>query len=171
MPVPLSADPNVLGRLAVKSAPRLAAMLMASHHSGTPLVATAHRVGASPAASILLSPSNPLAQWAERAVEAVGAARAASAQARSRRSAAPAPALPAVRTPVSAVRDLYKRLLGEGPATSRPRSIDEQAEAAQPAEAGRSAQVLEQVAQVQPNRTSELVALAAVVGASVTVTR
>jgi hypothetical protein len=163
MPVPLSADPNVLGRLAVKSAPRLAAMLMASHHSGTPLVATAHRVGASPAASILLSPSNPLARWAERAVEAVGAARAASAQARSRRAAAPAPALPAVRTPVSAVRDLYKRLLGEGPATSRPRSIDEQAEAAQPAEAGRSAQVLDEVAQVQPNRTSELVALAAVV--------
>lgn len=163
MPVPLSADPNVLGRLAVKSAPRLAAMLMASHHSRTPLVATAHRVGASPAASILLSPANPLARWAERAVDAVGAARAASAEARSRRAVAPAPALPAVRTPVSAVLDIYKRLLGEAPATSRPRSIDEQVEAARPAEAGRSAQVLEQVAQVQPDRTSELVALAAVV--------
>lgn len=161
MPVPLSADPNVLGRLAVKSAPRLAAMLMASHHSGTPLAATAHRVGASPGASLLLSPSNPLARWAERAVEAVGAARAVAADARARR--APAPALPAVRTPVSAVRDLYKRLLGEAPATSRPRSLDEQAEAAQPAEAGRSAQVLKQMAQVQPTRTSELVALAAVV--------
>jgi len=163
MPVPLSADPNVLGRLAVKSAPRLAAMLMASHHSGAPLVATAHRVGASPATSILLSPSNPLARWAERAVDAVGAARSVNAEARSRRAAAPALVPPAIRTPVSAVRDLYKRLLGEAPATSRPRSLDEQAEAAQPAEAGRSAQVLEQVAQVQPNRTSELVALAAVV--------
>jgi hypothetical protein len=163
MPVPLSADPNVLGRLAVKSAPRLAAMLMASHHSGTPLVATAHRVGASPATSLLLSPSNPLARWAERAVDAVGAARAVSAEARSRRAAVPGPVLPAARTPVSAVHDLYKRLLGEGPSTSRPHSIDEQAEAAQPAEAGRSAQVLEQVAHVQPNRTSELVALAAVV--------
>lgn len=161
MPVPLSADPNLLGRLAVKSSPRLAAMLMASHHSGSPLVATAHRAGASPAASILLSPANPLARWAERAVEAVAAARVASAEARSQR--AMTPTLHAIRTPVSAVRDLYRRLLGEGLATSRPRSIDEQAEAARPAEAGRSAQVLGQVAQVQPDRTSELVALAAVV--------
>lgn len=160
MPVPLSADPNLLGRLAVKSAPRLAAMLMASHHSGAPLVATAHRVGASPEASILLCPANPLARWAQRAVEAVTAARDTSAEVR---ASTPAPALRAVRTPVSAVHDLYKRLLGEGSATSRPRSIDEQAEAVRPAEAGRSAHVLDQVAQLQPDRTSELVALAAVV--------
>lgn len=164
MPVPLSADPNVLGRLAVKSAPRLAAMLMASHHSGVPLVATSHRVGASPAASLLLSPSNPLARWAERAVGAVDAARAVHVAARSARMAAPAPvAVQAYRTPVSPITDLYKRLLGEGPAASRPRSIDEQVEAARPAEAGRSAQVLEQAAHVAPDRTSELVALTAVV--------
>lgn len=161
MPVPLSADPNLLGRLAVKSAPRLAAMLMASHHSGMPLVATAHRVGASPAASILLSPANPLARWAERAVDAIGAARSASVDSRTRLE--PTPAAPAVRTPVSVVRDVYRRLLGEAPAKSRPRAIDELAEAAKPAEVGRSAQVLEQVAQVEPDRTSELVALAAVV--------
>lgn len=164
MPVPLSADPNVLGRLAVKSAPRLAAMLMASHHSGVPLVATPHRVGASPAASLLLSPSNPLARWAERAVSAVDAARVVHVAARSARGAAPAPAVvQSYRTPVSPITELYKRLLGEGSAASRPRSIDEQAEAARPAEVGRSAQVLEQAAHVAPDRTSELVALTAVV--------
>lgn len=164
MPVPLSADPNVLGRLAVKSAPRLAAMLMASHHSGVPLVATPHRAGSSPATSFLLSPSNPLARWAERAVGAVEAARAVHVAARSARAAAPAPVtVQSHRTPVSSITDLYKRLLGEGPAASRPRSIDEQVEAARPAEAGRSAQVLEQAAHVAPDRTSELVALTAVV--------
>jgi len=163
MPVPLSADPNVLGRLAVKSAPRLAAILMASHHAGAPLVATTHRAGASPAASLLLSPSNPLAKWAERAVEAVDAARAVNAAARVQRAAVPTPATSVVRTPVSAIKELYKRLLGEGTSTSRPRSLDEQVEAARPAEVGRSAQALAQVDQVRPDRTSELVALAAVV--------
>lgn len=163
MPVPLSVDPNVLGRMAVKSAPRLAAILMASHQSGVPLTATAHRAGASPATSLLLSPSNPLACWAELAVQAVEAARAVNAAARAQHALSLAPAVDAVRTPVSAVRDLYKRLLGEGSSISRPRSIDEQAEAARPADAGRSAKVLEQVEQLRPNRTSELVALAAVV--------
>jgi len=163
MSVPLSADSNVLGRLAVKSAPRLAALMMASHHTGAPLVGTAHRAGASPAASLLLSPSNPLARWAERAVEAVDAARAVNAAVRMQRAAIPAPSPAIVRTPVSAITDLYKRLLGEGTAISRPRSIDEQVEAARPAEAGRTAQVLEQADQMRPNRTSELVALAAVV--------
>lgn len=163
MSVPLSADPNVLGRIAVKSAPRLAAMLMASHHSGVALTGTPHRVGASSAASLVLSSSNPLARWGERAVAAVDAARTVTAAARSARAAAPAPAAPIVRTPVSPIADLYKRLLGEAPAASRPRSLDEQAEAARPAEAGRSAPVLEKAAQVAPDRTSELVALAAVV--------
>lgn len=163
MSVPLSADPNVLGRIAVKSAPRLAAMLMASHHSGVALTGTPHRVGASPAASLVLSSSNPLARWGERAVAAVDAVRTVTAAARSARAAAPAPAAPIVRTPVSPIADLYKRLLGEAPAASRPRSLDEQAEAARPAEAGRSAPVLEKAAQVAPDRTSELVALAAVV--------
>jgi hypothetical protein len=161
MPVPLSADPNVIGRIAVKSAPRLAAMLMASHHSGVPLTGTPHRVGASPDASLIMSSSNPLAKWSERVVAAVDAARAAAAAARETR--APAMKTAAVRTPVSPIADLYRRLLGEAPASSRPRSLDEQAEAARPAEAGRSAPVLEKAAQVSTDRTTELVALAAVV--------
>lgn len=163
MSVPLSADPNVLGRLAVRTAPRLAAMLMASHHSGVPLMGTPHRAGASPVASLVLSPASPLARWAERAVAAVDAARSLNASKRAAGAAAPAPAQPAVRTPVSPIADLYKRLLGEGTASSRPRSVDEQMEATRPAEAGRTAQVLEQAEQVAPSRTSELVALAAVV--------
>lgn len=165
MSVPLSADPNVLGRLAVKSAPRLAAMLMASHHSGVPLTGAPHRVGVSPATSLVLSPSNPLARWAERAIDAVDAARARNASAHADRALAPAPSttVPTVRTPVSVISDLYKRLLGEGAAASRPRTLDEQIEAARPAEAGRSAPVLEQAAQLAPDRTSEVVALAAVV--------
>jgi len=81
MPVPLTADANVLGRLAVKTSPRLAAMLMASHHSGMPLMATPHLAGASPAASVVLSPSNPLARWGEKAEGAVTAARAKRAAA------------------------------------------------------------------------------------------
>lgn len=163
MSVPLLADPNILGRVAVKSAPRLAAMLMASHHSGFPLTGAPHCVGASPVASLILSPSNPLARWGERAVAAVDAARATTAAARSARVSVPAPAAPAVRSPLSPIANLYKRLLGEAPASSRPRSLDEQAEAARPTEAGRTAPVLEQAGQVAPDRTSELVALAAVV--------
>lgn len=161
MPVPLSADANILGRLAVKTAPRLATMLMASHHSGTPLVITPHRAGATPAASIILSPSNPLARWGEHAVAAVDAARSrrAAAAPAVRHAAVAAP----VRTPVSAIFDLYKRLLGEGTSISRPRSLDEQVEAAQPADAGRSAAVLDEAEHVAPDRTSELVALTALV--------
>lgn len=160
MPVPLSADANVLGRLAVKTSPRLAAMLMASHHSGMPLMATPHRAGASPAASLVLSPSNPLARWGEQAEGAVKAARARRAAAP---AAAPAPVALAMRTPTSPIADLYKRLLGEGTSTSRPRTVVEQIEAARPAEAGRSAPVLEQAEGVKPDRTTELMALTALV--------
>lgn len=161
MPVPLSADANVLGRLAIKAAPRLATMLMAAHHTGTPLVITPHRAGATPAASIILSPSNPLARWGEHAVAAVEAARSrrAAAALTVQRAAVAAP----VRTPVSAISDLYKRLLGAGTSVSRPRSLDEQVEAARPAQAGRSAAVLSEAEHVAPDRTSELVALTALV--------
>jgi len=160
MPVPLTADANVLGRLAVKTSPRLGAMLMASHHSGMPLMATPHRAGASPAASIVLSPSNPLARWGEKAEGAVSAARA-------KRAAAPAiasaPAAPVVRSPVSCIASLYRRLLGEGNSVSRPRDVVELVEAAQPAEAGRSAPVLAKAEQVSPDRTTELMSLTALV--------
>ncbi|MEX5747595.1 hypothetical protein ACWV27_26080 (plasmid) [Massilia varians] len=165
MSVPLTADPNVLARLAVKSAPRLAAMLMASHHSGKPLTATPHCSGAAPAASLILSPTNPLARWASLAVDAVDAARARHKATLRAGIVAPAaaPARPTVRTPVSPIANLYKRLLGEGTATSRPRGIDEQVEAARPAEAGRTAPALEQADNAHTSRTGELVALAAVV--------
>lgn len=162
MSVPLTADPNVLARLAVKSAPRLAAMLMASHHSGTPLTATPHRFGAAPAASLILSPSNPLARWATMAASAVDAARARQ-KTKPTTSAPAAPARPAMRTPVSPIASVYRRLLGEGTTTSRPRSVDEQVEAARPAEAGRTAPALEKVDNVPASRTGELVRLAAVV--------
>lgn len=160
MPVPLTTDANVLGRLAVKTSPRLAAMLMASHHSGMPLMATPHRAGASPAASLVLSPSNPLARWGEHAEGAVKAARSQRAAAP---VTAPAPVALAMRTPTSPIADLYKRLLGEGTSTSRPRTVVEQIEAARPAEAGRSAPVLEQAESVKPDRTTELMALTAMV--------
>lgn len=162
MPVPLTADPNVLGRLAVKTSPRLAAMLMASHHSGMPLMATPHRAGASPAASLVLAPSNPLARWGVHAEGAVSAARAQLAAA-SAIMPAQAPVEPAPRTATSRISDMYKRLLGEGTSTSRPRSLVEQVEAARPAEAGRSAPVLVQAEAVKPDRTTELMALAALV--------
>jgi hypothetical protein len=162
MPVPLMADANVLGRLAVKTSPRLAAMLMASHHSGMPLMATPHRAGASPAASLVLSPSNPLARWAAHAESAVTAARAGFAAARAF-ALMQAPAAPAPRTSTSRISDLYKRLLGEGTSIPRPRSLVEQVEAAQPAEAGRSARVLDQAEGAKPDRTTELMALTALV--------
>jgi hypothetical protein len=64
---------------------------------------------------------------------------------------------------VSPIASLYKRLLGEGTTTSRPRSVDEQVEAARPAEAGRTAPALEKVDNAPASRTGELVGLAAVV--------
>lgn len=160
MPVPLTADANVLGRLAVKTSPRLAAMLMASHHSGMPLMATPHLAGASPAASLVLSPSNPLARWGEQAEGAVSAERARRASAR---PSAPAPVALAMRTPTHPIADLYKRLLGEGTSTSRPLSPVEQLEALRPAEAGRSAPVLEQTESGKSHRVTELMALTALV--------
>lgn len=162
MSVPLSVDANVLGRLAVKTAPRLATMLMASHHSGMPLMATPHRAGASPAASLVLSPSNPLARWGEQAEGAVSAARAMQAAAP---AIAPGAASMAsvMQTPVSRISAMYKRLLGEGTAISRPRDTVELVEAAQPAEAGRTASVLAKADEIKPDRTTELMALTALV--------
>lgn len=162
MPVPLSADPNVLGRLAVKTAPRLATMLMASHHSGVPLSGTPHRAGASPAASIVLTPTNPLARWGDGAVKAVETARESKVS-NALPEASPAHLASTARTPVTAIADLYKRLLGEGSADSRPRSQVEQAESAKPAEAGRTAPALADADKVKSDRTAELVALTALV--------
>jgi hypothetical protein len=160
MPVPLTADANVLGRLAVKTAPRLATILMASHHSGKPLAASPHLAGATPAASLVLSPSNPLARWSARAEGAVHAARAQRAVSL---ATAPAPAAPVALTPTSRIASLYKRLLGEGTSISRPRDLVEQVEAARPVEAGRSAPVLAQAEDIKPDRTTELTALTALV--------
>lgn len=158
MPVPLSADASVLGRLAVNTAPRLATMLIASHYTGMPLMATPHRAGASRAASIILSPSNPLARWGEQAESAVTAAREKRAAAIATTSPAPAPA---ARTPVGRISALYRRLLGEGSTISRPRDALELVEAAQPAEAGRSAPVLATTERVSPDRMTELMSLTA----------
>ncbi|CAI5725126.1 unnamed protein product [Hyaloperonospora brassicae] len=114
-----------------------------------------------PAASLVLSPSNPLARWSARAEGAVQAARAQRAVAL---ATAPAPVAASGAHADQPIAGLYKRLLGEGTSISRPRDL-RRAGGGGPGQSrqGEARLCSAQAEDIKPDRTTELTALTALV--------
>lgn len=130
MAVPLSSDAEVLGRAAVRTAPRLAAIFMAAHHNGQPLMIAAHPASGSTAVATVLSVADPLSQWAMRTMEGVQEQVREVMENAERTSPPVTPErAPAARTLLSPVADIYKRLLGDKGDSLGPRLPEQLVEA------------------------------------------
>ncbi len=153
MPVPLHADAEVLGKVAVKSAPRFAALLMASSHSGSPLMSTMRPVGAPPELATFLTSGSPLTKWCSQ-VESGQRALSLTKVAPVKKAVA----APAKRNIFSPIRDVYSRLDDEGGGESRLHTIDEEAESLAPAAPGETSRVM-----ATSDRNTEMLAVAAAI--------